>query len=190
MCLPAPGSLVRCICQFCYRGLMRPEGLEPSLRQETGLKPVVSSVPPRALTYFSFRKSHNRYKIPMMESPFIKYYLQERESNPLSQTRYGPGMVIPFHSPAEPMTGVEPATYCLQGSRTASCATSALIYCLMIFKYARQESNPQSLDISQVQRTASPQALIFFLWRRLYSSHHFFLHSFSAEYIGEARSGI
>lgn len=133
MCLLAPGSLVRCICQFCYRGLMRPEGLEPSLCQETGLKPVVSSVPPRALTYFSFRKSHNRYKIPMMESPFIKYYLQERESNPLSQTGYGPGMVIPFHSPAEPMTGVEPATYCLQGSRTASCATSALIYYLMIF---------------------------------------------------------
>lgn len=29
---PVPGSLIRCICQFCYRGLLRPEGLEPSLR--------------------------------------------------------------------------------------------------------------------------------------------------------------
>lgn len=52
-----------------------------------------------------------------------------------------------------------------------------------------REANPQSLDISQVQRTASPQALIIILWRHLYSSHRFFLH-FPAEYIGEARSGI
>ena len=26
----------------------------------------------------------------------------------------------------EPPTGIEPATYCLQGSRTANCATGAL----------------------------------------------------------------
>lgn len=138
---------------------MHPEGFEPSLAGKPGLNRLRLPIPPWALNciFFSLYR-YNRFKIPMVILHFL-LILAGTGVEPAITTGYEPGMVIPFHSPAEPIAGIEPATYCLQGSRTANCAISAKLSFQSDFKYARQESNPQSLDISQVQRTASPQAL-------------------------------